>query len=177
MKKELKKYEPVKSQLLERQQVESVVTRIKHETEKIVEINEQWMIQGNWLSRTANDEIRKLAEKERTDPGKGRYPSIPGTQRTSQRFEKLQGIYEKLKEAKNKLSQIAPITREDIESLRKKKQKIKEIENTLMASKLKISFRSKIPQKFSIRDATGKEEERSLEKNNLFEKHSRANYF
>jgi len=171
IKQELKKYEPVKSQLLARQQIEGDMTRIKHETEKIVEINEQWMIQGNWLSRTANSEIKKLAEKrkklaqEREDTRQ-----YLENKEFRKRFEKLQGLYEKLKEANNKLSRIAPITREAIESLRKKKQKIEEIENTLMASKLKFSFRSKIPQKFSIRDTTGKEEEHSLEKNNLFEK-------
>jgi len=171
IKQELKKYEPIKSQLLERQQIESDMARIEHETREIVEINEEWMIQGNWLSKTASFEINKLKEKrkkliqEREDTRQ-----CLENKELRKRFEKLQELFEKVKEANNKLSQIAPITREDIENLRKKKQKIEEIKNTLMASKLKLSFTSKIAQDFSIRDATGKKEEHSLEKDKKFEK-------
>ncbi len=168
---ELEKYEPIKNQIVERQQIENDIKDIKHETEDIIKINDEWTIQGNWLFVDAESEIKKIVEKS-----KNLEQEITDTRQYLEnkeiriRFEKLEELFDKLKEVNDNLSQITSITREDIASLQRKKQEIDKIENIIMASKLKLSFTTKTPQDFITRDAAGQKEKYSLQKDKQFEK-------
>ena len=168
---ELAKYEPIKSQLLGRQQVENDITNMQHEIDEIVEISEEWTIQSNWLSKTADSNIREIEKKkEKLEQERKDARQYLKNKEFRERFEKLRDLYGQVEEANNKLSQITPITREDIEYLQKTKQKIDEIERVIMASRLKLSLVSKTQQDFSTRDAIGQKEEHSLKQGEKIEK-------
>lgn len=169
--KELEKYEPLKSQIIDRQQIEGDLKGITIQIDNLIKTSDAWTIQENWLSHDAKVEIKKLEEKiSNLQKERDKVKTYLENKEFRKRFEKLKGIFEKLKKANDRLSQVSTITREDINSLQKKNQKIKEIDQVISASKLKLSFNAKNRQDFTTKDATGQKEDHKIEANQHFEK-------
>ena len=168
---ELVKYELLKSPIIERQQIEGSLKIITNQMEDIMETSDAWTIQENWLSHNAELEIKNLEERiYKLEKERDEVREYLENKEFRKRFKKIKGLFDRLKEANDRLAQISPITREDIDDLQRKNQQIKEIEKVIIASKLRLAFNTKIPQNFRTKDATGHEEEHLLEKNQSIEK-------
>ena len=170
-KDELNRYKGIKSQIQERQQIENVLEKVVHGIEEIKKISKDWPIKENWLLNEADPIISKMEEK------KGKLKKEENESRQNQknkefrkRFKNLQQLHKKIEDAENKLSKVQKVTEEDIELLKKKKQEIKDIENIIMASKLKISLVSKTQQDFILKDASEKKKTFSLKQGDKIEK-------
>ena len=168
---ELEKYEPLRSKIITRQQIESDLISISNQVENIMITSDDWAIQENWLSNNANSEIKKLEERiKKLQEDRDEVRTYIKNKALRKRFEKLKKLSDNLKKANEQLSQISPINREDINSLQEKNQQIKEVEKVIAASKLRLSFNAKIPYDFITKDANGQKEEHSIKKNQSFVK-------
>jgi len=165
------KYEPIKNQIVERQQIEGDLKTITNQMEDIMKNSESWTIQENWLSHNADLEINRLNERiDKLKKSRDQVRAYLENKELRKRFKKIKDLSDRLKEADERLSQVSPITREDIDSLQKKNQQIEEIEKIITASKLRLSFNAKTSQNFITKDATGQKEEHLIKKNHTFEK-------
>lgn len=162
---DLKKYQPIRSKIHERQQTENRLIILNGEKEKIEKIHQGWILQENWLSQSAESEIKKTADRiinltrERDE-----VRAYLENMELRKRYNRLKNLHEAVQKAYEELSKTLPITREDVSDLQKKNQKISEIENIIEASKLKLSFYARTSQSFTSKDATGKTEEHIIEK-------------
>ena len=162
---DLKKYQPIRSKIHERQQAENRLIILNGEKEKIEKIHQDWILQENWLSQYAEAEIKKTEDRiinltrERDE-----VRAYLENMELRKRYNRLKNLHEAVQKAYEELSKILPITREDVSDLQKKNQKIREIEKIIEASKLKLSFYARAGQSFTSKDATGKTEEHIIEK-------------
>ena len=171
IKNELNQYKGIKSQIQKRQQIDNDLRTIDHETEEIKKISKEWPIKENWLLKEAEPLVKKIKGKK----DKIVKEEVDARQNQENKefrkwFKDLQQLHKKLEDAKNIFSKAKEITEEDIEELKKKKQKIKDIENIIMASKLKISLLSKTQQDFILKDASEEKKTFYLKQGDKIEK-------
>jgi len=171
IKNELNQYKGIKSQIQKRQQIDNDLRTIDHETEEIKKISKEWPIKENWLLKEAEPLVKKI-EGEKDKIVKEEIDARQNQENKEFRkwFKDLQQLHKKLEDAKNIFSKAKEITEEDIEELKKKKQEIKDIENIIMASKLKISLLSKTQQDFILKDASEEKKTFSLKQGDKIEK-------
>jgi len=171
IKNELNQYKGIKSQIQKRQQIDNDLRTIDHETEEIKKISKEWPIKENWLLKEAEPLVKKI-EGEKDKIVKEEIDARQNQENKEFRkwFKDLQQLHKKLENAKNIFSKAKEITEEDIEELKKKKQEIKDIENIIMASKLKISLLSKTQQDFILKDASEEKKTFSLKQGDKIEK-------
>ncbi|MDD4363407.1 MAG: AAA family ATPase, partial [Atribacterota bacterium] len=171
IKDKLTKYESLKSPFIERQQIESEIKIISNQMENIIENSESWTIQENWLSNSAEIEIQKIEERiSRLEKEKADIQTFLEHKGFRERFKKLKELFNNIRKADNQLSQVFPITREEIDILQEKKQQIEEIKKIITASKLRLLFKAKNLQKITTKDTTGLKEEHVVNKDQTFEK-------
>lgn len=162
---DLKKYQPIRSKIHERQLGESKLTILNNEKEKMEKIHQDWILQENWLFQSAEAEIKKTEDRiinltrERDE-----VKAYLENRELRKRYNRLKNLHEAVQKTYEELSKILPITRDDVSDLQKKNQKISEIEKIIEASKLKLSFSARTSQSFTSKDATGKTEEHIIEK-------------
>lgn len=170
IKEELEKYEPIKSQMFERQQIEGELLQVEGKTKEIKLTSKEWPIKENWLLSIAESEISNL-EKEKKKLQEEETTSRKNQENKDFRtyFHRLQDLNKKLEESRREFFKVKKVTREDIVSFNKKKQEIENIENKIMASKLKLSLVSKVPQDFVIRDTVSGKKKFSLKKDEVVE--------
>ena len=171
IKNELNQYKGIKSQIQKRQQIDNDLRTIDHETEEIKKISKEWPIKENWLLKEAEPLVKKIKGKK----DKIVKEEVDARQNQENKefrkwFKDLQQLHKKLEDAKNIFSKAKEITEEDIEELKKKKQEIKDIENIIMASKLKISLLSKTQQDFILKDASEEKKTFYLKQGDKIEK-------
>lgn len=168
---ELEKYEPIKSQIFERQQIDSELVQIDGKIREIKTISKEWPIKENWLLHVAESEIKNI-ESEKNNLKEEETASRKNQESKDFRlyFERIQQLHKKLEESKKKLSEAKEVTGNDIELLRKKRQEIQNLENKILASKLKFSFIAKIAQEINIKDTAGQKESYFLKKDEKIEK-------
>jgi exonuclease SbcC len=171
IKDELNQYKGIKSQIQERQQIENDLGKIELETEEIRKVSKEWPIKENWILKEAEPGVKKI-EKKKVKIEKEEVDSRQNLKNKEFRkwFKNLHKLHKKIQGAENKLFKAKEITEEDIEELKKKKQEIKDIENIIMASKLKISLVSKTQQDFILKDASEEKKIFSLKQGEKIEK-------
>jgi len=171
IKDELNQYKGIKSQIQERQQIENDLGKIELETEEIRKVSKEWPIKENWILKEAEPGVKKI-EKKKVKIEKEEVDSRQNLKNKEFRkwFKNLHKLHKKIQGAENKLFKAKEITEEDIEELKKKKQEIKDIENIIMASKLKISLVSKTQQDFILKDASEEKKTFSLKQGEKIEK-------
>jgi len=171
IKDELNQYKGIKSQIHKRQQIENDFGKIERETEEIKKINKEWPIKENWLLKEAEPGVKKIEGKtEKIEKEELESRQNQENKEFRKRFKNLEKLHEKLEDAKNIISKVNKITEEDIELLKNKKQKIKDLENKIKTSKLTISFFSKNQQILKLKDVSEKEETLSLKQGEKIEK-------
>jgi len=170
-KDELNQYKGIKSQIQERQQIENDLEKIIGGIEEIKKISKEWPIEENWLLNEADPIISKLEGK------KGELEKEENETRQNQEnkefrqwFKNLHKLHKKIEDAENKLSKVKKLIEEDIESLKNKKQEVKDLENKIKASKLTISFFAKNQQVLKLKDVSEKEETLTLGQGEKIEK-------
>ncbi len=162
---DLNKYQPIRSKIYERQQIESDLKILANQKIDIDKIIKDWIIQENWLSQSADSETKKLEERiAKLEKDRDEVKVYLGNRELRKRFARLKELYEELQKANKQLSKVLHITREDVSGLEGKNQEIREIGKVIEASKLRLSFYARTSQSFTSKDATGKIEEHIIEK-------------
>ena len=171
IKDEINQNKDKKSQIHERQQIENDLEKIVHGIEEMKNASKEWPIKENWLLKEVDPIVSKMEEKKE-NLGKEENVSRQNQENKEFRkwFKKLHKLHKKIEGAENKFFKSRKVTEEDIELLKNKKQEIKDLENEIKASKLKISFFAKNQQVLTLKDASERKETLSLKQGEKIEK-------